>query len=305
MKITYKDYNPKPAAIQIISQANEILDEYSEQGFSLTLRQLYYQFVARDLFPSSFINKEGTKNNVQSYKKLGNIISSAREAGYVDWYHITDRGRKLQDRPRWAHPRRFLEDVVHQFNIDMWKLQNQRVEVWVEKDALSDVVLRACDPLHVPVMACKGYMSASAMWEAAYCRMRENYYMLNQPTVILHLGDHDPSGVDMTRDIQERLNLFSCDCPIHVNRIALTMEQIEDQCPPPNPAKETDPRSKGYRELYGNESWELDALEPSYIVDLITDHVLELQDPVGLEMQEKVLREYQDALQKAIDEFGK
>lgn len=79
--------------------------------------------------------------------------------------------------------------------------------------------------------------------------------------VILHLGDHDPSGIDMTRDISDRLELFGAD--VEVKRIALNWDQIDEFTPPPNPAKLSDSRAGAYIAEYGDESWELDALEPT------------------------------------------
>jgi hypothetical protein len=99
-----------------------------------------------------------------------------------------------------------------------------------------------------------------------------------QQTVILHLGDHDPSGVDMTRDIQDRLELLSDRAPIEVRRIALTMEQVRRYNPPPNPAKITDSRSASYIDKYGDKSWELDALEPRVLVALIKENVISIRD---------------------------
>lgn len=66
---------------------------------------------------------------------------------------------------------------------------------------------------------------------------------------------------------------------LEVRRMALTMDQIEEYEPPPNPAKATDARFAGYAELYGDESWELDALDPSVIVELIQSEVDEIRDP--------------------------
>ncbi len=285
-RIRYRVYRPREEAQGIIATANEILEEYAEDGFNLTLRQLYYQFVARDLFPDSYINEEGTKNNIKSYNRLGDIISNAREGGMIDWNHITDRGREVETNPHWRTPRQFMMSVAPQFAIDMWTGQPQRVEVWVEKDALSEVIERACEPMDVPFMACKGYMSSSAIWQAAHDRMLNNWNRHRQPTIVLHLGDHDPSGIDMTRDIQERLDLFSSQyeegrdepCEITVERIALTMDQVQHYNPPPNPAKETDSRFAQYQAEHGDLSWELDALEPQVIVALITDAIRDHMD---------------------------
>lgn len=304
-RIQYRDYRPREEARSIIETANEILQEYADDGFNLTLRQLYYQFIARDLFPSSYINREGTKNNVSSYNKLGDIISNAREAGMIDWNHITDRGRKVETNPHWEDPERFMEIVAPQFAIDMWADQDRRIEVWVEKDALSEVIERACEPLDVPFMACKGYMSSSAIWEAAHNRMLRNWNRYQQPTTVLHLGDHDPSGIDMTRDIQERLNLFSSQyeegrddpCEVTVVRIALMMDQVEEYEPPPNPAKETDSRFAAYQREHGDESWELDALEPQVIVDLITNEIRGRMDEDRYEARREQEREWRASLE--------
>ena len=95
-------------------------------------------------------------------------------------------------------------------------------------------------------------------------------------TRILHFGDHDPSGIDMTRDIADRLHLFGSE--VDVRRVALNMDQIDQYDPPPNPAKLSDSRSEKYVSEFGPNSWELDALEPrvlAALVDLEIDEVLE------------------------------
>jgi len=279
-RIKYRNYRPRGDAQGIIVQANDILESYAKQGFGLTLRQLYYQFIAQDLLPEQWGWKEGTKNTEANYKKLGKIISAAREGGLIDWSHISDRGRSVSSLPHWRDAHHFLKTTIPQFHLDHWQGQKYRVEVWVEKDALSDVVEQACEPWDVPSFACKGYTSSSAMWEAAHNRMLKKYAQAEQKTIILHLGDHDPSGIDMTRDIQERLWLFSSHyeqtqrrAEIRVERIALNMDQVEQYEPPPNPAKLTDSRAEQYVADFGDLSWELDALEPAVLVELIQDHI--------------------------------
>lgn len=95
--------------------------------------------------------------------------------------------------------------------------------------------------------------------------------------VILHFGDHDPSGLDMTRDIRDRLSLFGAP-GVDVRRLALNMDQVEEHEPPPNPAKETDSRFANYQAEFGDESWELDALEPTILAGLVRDEVNGLID---------------------------
>jgi hypothetical protein len=250
----------------IIDQANLIVRQYRAQGFDLTLRQLYYQFVSRDLIP----------NNMQSYKRLGSIINDARLAGEIDWNAIIDRTRNVRARPHWETPESIIGSAAQSYHRDMWARQSSHVEVWIEKDALIGVIGGVCDELDVPHFSCRGYTSQSEVWGAA--RRMESQLRRGKEIVVVHLGDHDPSGIDMTRDITDRLNLFvdgdgfNAD-NLTVHRIALNSDQIEQYNPPPNPAKLTDSRAEGYIARFGDESWELDALEPNVIVDLIRETV--------------------------------
>ncbi len=260
--IQYEPKRFRDDTLWIIQKAVEICEDYRDQGYELTLRQLFYQFVARDLIP----------NSDRSYKRLGSIVNDARLAGLLDWDHISDRTRNLRRATTWSSPSEIIRASASQFRRDAWSASGQlsRPEVWVEKDALVDVVARASEPLFAPYFSCRGYVSQSEMWRAGR-RMRQHVLDGFEP-VVFHLGDHDPSGIDMSRDIEERLALFA-GTPIRVERIALTMAQIRQYSPPPNPAKLTDSRIEGYVSQYGRSSWELDALEPGVLVDLISSHV--------------------------------
>lgn len=269
---------------EIIDQANEIIEEYAALGYDLTLRQLYYQFVSRDVIP----------NNDREYKRLGNIISDARRAGLVDWSRIVDRTRFLRTESHWDNPQQIVESCAAQFNIDWWDRQRYRPEVWVEKDALIGVLEVVCKKWHIPYFSCRGYVSDSEMWSAAQrclCHCQNG-----QRPVIYHLGDHDPSGIDMTRDIQDRMNLFTDGFLVQVNRIALLTEQIRKYAPPPNPAKMTDVRFQKYSDQFGDSSWELDALNPTVIGEIIDRHIQEIYD-------EDLWRESEIEIQKFKEEL--
>lgn len=268
-KICYTERKFSKRSMEIIDSALAIITEYEAEGYDLTLRQLYYQFVARDLLP----------NSDRSYKQLGSIISDARRAGLIDWNTIVDRTRFLRKPAAWDSPAELVEACADQFKVDWWENQPTRVEVWVEKDALVGVLEVACEPWNVPYFSCRGYVSDSEIWQAAR-RILTRHNADGQQTVILHLGDHDPSGIDMSRDILDRLRLFagSDEEILRVDRIALTMLQIEEESPPPNPAKVTDSRFTAYQNEYGDESWELDSLDPRYITDLIASHIKPLID---------------------------
>jgi len=259
-KICYVPKSFSESSMYIISKANAIIDEYERQGFDLTLRQLYYQFVSRDLIP----------NRDTEYKRLGSIINDARLAGLIDWNAITDRTRNLRSLSHWRNPGDIIFSAARSYRIDKWAMQDYRVEVWIEKDALVGVIAGVCDDLDIPYFSCRGYTSQSEMWVAGQRLLK--YIKDGQTPLVLHFGDHDPSGKDMTRDIIDRLTLFS-NSAIELQRIALNMDQVEQYNPPPNPAKITDSRASAYIAEYGDESWELDALEPTVIADLIRDAV--------------------------------
>jgi hypothetical protein len=256
--------NFRPSSLAIIELADQIATSYKRRGFNLTLRQLYYQFISRDAFP----------NTEKSYNRLGSIINDARLSGLIDWEHIEDRGRESHGTGWLGTEPPSIEDQIsylqYSHSLDMWEGQDRRIEVWVEKQALEEVAQRAANGFRVGYFACKGYVSQSEMWRAGE-RLRQAVDAGQEP-LILHLGDHDPSGIDMTRDLRERLELFVGE-EVEVRRLALNMPQIRELNPPPNPAKVTDSRAKKYIAEHGTKSWELDALSPEMLVELIQDEI--------------------------------
>lgn len=297
----YRNTKFRPATLHTIEQANDILENYAAQGLVLTLRQLYYQFVARGLLP---------ENTQRQYDRLQSICNDARLAGVMDWDHLIDRTRNLVERNRWESPAAMVKWSAERFHKDLWKPQKRRVEVWVEKDAAVGVIESLCHGNDVPYFSSRGYTSVSEMYSAAQ-RIRWAIEAGEQ-VLILHIGDHDPSGVDMSRDIEDRLReMISQDWaglhmgagrwtrgdikqsmrehmsqqgnqwigisgrdPWSLKRIALTLDQVEQYNPPPNFAKQSDARYRAYVEATGlTDSWELDALEPSVLQALIADEI--------------------------------
>jgi len=250
----------------IITLANEIISEYQAQGFDLTLRQLYYQLVARDYIP----------NKQAEYKKLSVTIKNARLAGLVDWGAIVDRTRELRTNPHWSSPKEIIKSAELSYSIDKWGGQPYRPEVWIEKDALTGVIAPICEQLDVPYFACRGYNSLSEMWRAS--NRFSNNLKVGQVPFIIHLGDHDPSGLDMTNDIIKRSELLTGRDDFTVKRIALNYDKVEQYNPLPNPAKFSDPRANDYIGKFGRSSWELDALDPMTISNLIETEILAIRD---------------------------
>lgn len=287
-KRQYKDIKFQSKSLDLINLVNQVIDEYDAQGYELTLRQVYYQLVARGYIP----------NNERSYKNIGNLINDGSLAGLIDWYAIVDRTRNLKANAHWETPESVIESAKYSYMLDRWKHQPNYVEVWVEKDALIGIVSQICRKPDVPHFSCRGYTSQSEMWSAAQRFIRQSH---RESRTIIHLGDHDPSGIDMTRDIQERLEMFGAD--VEVKRVALTMEQIQTFNPPPNPTKLSDARATGYIAEFGHECWELDALEPKVITDLIRNEVTALLDADLLLKVENQERTDKENIQKICDNY--
>jgi hypothetical protein len=295
-KIRYEKWQPRGESAQMVVRAEQIATEYDRQGYDLTLRQLYYQFVARGWLANTEAN----------YNKLGRNVEKGRMAGFIDWDHIVDRTRTFESLTHWNSPEEIIDAVSRSFRMDKWEDQPTRIEVWVEKEALAGVIEQPANQQDCGWFSCRGYSSASAMWGAAQRIGR--YIAAGQNVIILHLGDHDPSGIDMTRDIEDRLSNFVLQDWVRANlgryraihtegrltnklvvddmvdhcggrgwlevrRIALNMDQVDEYGPPPNPAKVTDSRFEKYQEVYGDESWELDALDPGVLDALITGEI--------------------------------
>jgi hypothetical protein len=274
----------------MITHATTIIEDYQAQGFTLTLRQLYYQFVSRDLIP----------NRQTEYKRLGDIIVEGRMAGLVDWTAIIDRTRNLETLAHWDDVPDIVDAISQQFRVDKWQDQPNRVEVWIEKDALVGVIQDVCEELDVPYFSCRGYTSISEVWSASQ-RLLRYKRKADQTPIILHFGDHDPSGIDMTRDIRDRLRTFGLS--LELRRLALNRDQIDQYHPPPNPAKTTDSRYAGYIALHGTESWELDALEPQVLAALIRDEITELIDTDKWDAQQERIDAGRAQLAKIADRF--
>ncbi len=262
---TFEGRSFQTKTLSLIADANGIIGDYQARNFVLTLRQLFYQLVSRSLIA----------NKQTEYKKLGVAIKNARRAGLIDWDAIEDRTRNMRRSAAWDSPTDIVCAVARQYREDLWQGQDFRPECWIEKDALLGVIEGVCDEFRLPYFACRGNNSESEQYKAG---KRFEAHLANGLTpIVLHLGDHDPNGLDMTRDNRDRLAMFARQ-GVEVRRLALNMDQIERYRPPPNPAKETDTRYPAYAKQFGRECWELDALDPTVIANLIRTEVERLID---------------------------
>lgn len=256
----------KAKTLTLIEQSNKVIAEYQADGYVITLRQLYYQLVARGLLDNIHGN----------YKKLIAAVGQGRMNGLIDWDAIEDRVRGVSGFPEFDAPADLMQNIHKHYSEDLWKDQDNFVLILSEKDAVSNVIDRACQEWRVSSMMCRGYASLSALYELG--KQLAHMQRQGKNVCVIHLGDHDPSGQDMTRDNEKRLRLFMDDPGFKLERIALNMDQVKEYNPPPAPAKGSDSRTPGYIAKHGTLVWELDALRPQIIVDLVSDKIRKLCD---------------------------
>lgn len=282
-KIKFKSIKFRQDSLDRIALINRIIDEYTAQGLRLTLRQTFYQLVTRNAI----------RNLEREYKNLSSLVSDGRLAGLIDWSAIEDRVRVPRSPSEFANLGELVDAALAAYRLPRWKGQARYVELWVEKDALAGVLEPLSREHHVTLMVNRGYSSQSAMYEAA-----RRFRAAKKPGILLYLGDHDPSGEDMVRDIQDRLDLFGAN--VEVRKIALTMAQVQEHNPPPNPAKMTDPRAALYVERHGDESWEVDALPPNVLAALIREAFLGVIDTGAMDAIKEQEERDKSRLQEAV-----
>lgn len=285
----YEDLNPGEKKMKLILAAAPITQEYEREGYAMTLRQLFYQMVSRDLLG----------NTQDNYDALGDAISDGRIMGIISWTAIEDRHRFVRGLTTFDSPGDVLRSARSSYRIDLWKDQPMRPEVWIEKDALLGILQPVCDELQVDYTSCKGYSSQSMMWRAG--QRFASQIQKGQRPVVLYLGDHDPSGIHMTIDIQKRLNLFT-GVDVQVIRLGLNMDQIRKLNPPPNYVKPKDARTPAYVERFGTDTcWELDALPPGTIQSEIRGAVVRLRDQTRWDAALKREAEGKDELDQIVE----
>jgi hypothetical protein len=290
-----------PASYDEIVEA--ALDIFQQYDTSITLRQLYYRLVSRLLIP----------NTINSYKRLSRIMVKAREEGDVPINCLEDRSRRVLGRGDVGYESAeeylkkkisTLQDSWKSFTMPMWDEQPRNVMICLEKDALSRIVSREANRFSVRTFPTRGYPSFSYVQEMSR-------YITNQlggkPTVVLYFGDFDPSGIDIERDLSERLEKYGAK-DFKVQRIALTADQIKRYRLPPMPVKMSDARADSFLEEHGDRAVELDALDPNLLQTTVRKAVVKninmrkwnarLRETEELQVW---IREKLDDIEKALD----
>jgi hypothetical protein len=302
-----KRFNSKSRGL--LKRIVAITEQYQDDGYNLSVRQLFYLLTGTGVI----------EKTEKSYKNLINLVSDARYAGLIDWDVIRDRNRSVCHPGHCEDVREVVESAKWGLKIDMWKRQAHYVEVFCEKQSLEGVLEPLCYKLDVPFSSNKGYSSSSAFYDAGkrYLAAAEAGKELH----VLYLGDHDPSGIDMTRDIDDRFHMFIATAlrgrvmdeqellthtrPHKLHRLALNMDQVRKLKLQSAPAKVTDRRFEGYAARFGTSCWELAAIEPRQLAKLVEDAVNGLIDRDVWDEDKAREEKHRDEIQAFVDNYGK
>lgn len=356
MKVRFRKAKLGSTNQQMLARIERIVNDYKEQGYRLTLRQLYYQLVSKNVIA----------NKDTEYDKLGKLVKEGRMSGQIDWEAIEDRLRVPKRVSTWSSAKSVLESALYSFQLDRYIDQSTKWEVWVEKDALSQIVERAARPFQGRTQVNRGYASATAIYDT-YRRVKRELEGGAERFVLFYLGDHDPSGLNMLEDIRNRVvemlmgepwqhynedtyddlgymydckmdykiyhkyaheyfvhgtvkdledyqfedlvddfgfsTVFPHAAAFELIHLGLTMEQIEAYNPPPNPAKLSDSRAKKYVLEHGYSSWEVDALPPQALTQIIQDALTEVIEQEKVDKWQEDEDKQKERIQHFVDEW--
>ncbi len=253
MKIQYTTKRFQKKTLKRIEAVNIILNEYAKQGYQMTVRQLFYQMVSREIIP--FDNRE--------YDKLITLISNGRNAGLIDWKDIVDRSRDPYQVPIFNSVSDALQQTADNYHIDIWEGMPVKPVIWFEKAGLSQIIGQVAAKYNLEYMSTRGENSLTWLHEVSQ----------QQDTIILYLGDHDAHGVQISDGMAAKVKMYS-DGAVDFKRIGISLKQGYDIQAPKIPLKDVSNLSFDYRKRFGCEfGYEIDAFNPKQLLQLIDDEV--------------------------------
>ena len=237
-----------------VETRREALLDIIDDGKPMTVRQVFYQATVRGLVEKA----------ESGYGKVQNDLTLMRRDGVMPYDWLADNTRWQRKPQTFDSVEQALRETAAFYRKSLWTDADSYVEIWLEKDALSGVILPITSMYDVPLMVARGYASLSFLYNAA-----DYINTLTVPTYIYHLGDFDPSGVNAGEKIEETLREMAPDAEIYFERLAVTEEQIDAWNLPTRPTKKSDTRSKSF----GDISVELDAIEPNRLRQIVQEAI--------------------------------
>lgn len=251
----------------------------------MTVRQVYYQAVTRALI-------DKTENG---YKTICRLLADMRREGELPYEWIADNTRWMRKPKTYSGLAGMLDYAQRTYRRSVWDDQDAYVEIWLEKEALAGVLYDVTARWDVPLMVTRGYPSISFIHSAA-----DAITGLDKPVYLYYFGDHDPSGVDIPRTVEEGIRDLAPDVDLHFERVAVTVDQIAGLRLPTRPTKSSDTRSKNFV----GDSVEVDAIEPDSLRDLAEDSIVQHIDDQVLARMQAVEQAERETLATFLDQIG-
>ena len=245
----------------------------------MTVRQVFYRLVANGIIDKT---ESEYKNSVVR------LLANMRRSRIIPFNWIADSTRWMRKPQTYPSVEEALRQTAVIYRRSLWDHNPHYVEIWLEKEALAGVLYEETEAWDVPLMVTRGYPSLTYLYEAA-----EVINGYDRATYLYYFGDHDPSGVDITRVVEREIQGFAPDTEIRFHRVAVIPQQIKDWDLPTRPTKQTDSRSK----RFSGESVEVDAIPPKILRELVRQAIVrhldldEIEKLGIIEMQEREMLE--------------
>jgi hypothetical protein len=267
----------------------EAMHAAAEAAQPITGRGIGYKLFIAGLIPSM------ARAEMQRVYRL---LKEARERGDIPWEWIVDETRVLERTPTWDDPAQYARCVAQSYRRDFWNQQPIRCEVWSEKGTVRGVLQPVLDHYAVGFRIMHGFGGATTVYDVSQDDD-------GRELILLYVGDFDPSGMFMSEgDLPRRITEYGGD-HITLRRIALTRKQVRGLPSFPATDKCKDPRYKWFRNNYGDDCWELDAMDPNDLRDCVEEAIKGLIEPAAWERCEIVNRAEQESLKTIIEKWGR
>lgn len=245
---------------KIIETANEM---YKFMDLPITVRQLYYALVSRGYIVNG------------RYQTLVKLLTELRENERLDWRLFDDKGRAIYC-PAVISYDADVKELINNYicnislpAVDKWHNQPYHLELWYEKDALSNYFRHIADAKGIISYATRGFNSTTMTFETAE-RLKQ---YADKKVVILYCGDYDPHGFLIFKSLQNKIKNAG------IKRIALSAEQIKKYNLIEMPKLKGDGKIKDeFIAAHGDKAYELDALPPVELIDIITEEIKKYYD---------------------------
>jgi hypothetical protein len=273
----------KAAIEALCGEIYDIIDAYNP----MTVRQVFYQLVTRDLIGKT---ESEYKNTVCR------LLAKMRRDGALPYHWISDNTRWMRKPRTFSSVEQMLRVSKRTYRQAIWDNQEDYVEIWLEKEALAGVLCEVTEEWDVALMVTRGYPSLTFLHTAA-----EVIAAKEKPAHLYYFGDHDPSGVDIDRFVEESIRRIAGDgIELTFKRVAILPEQIQQYGLQTRPTKKTDSRSKNFE----GESVEVDAIDPHSLRELCTDCIEQHIDEAAFKRMLLVEQGERETLQHVINSMS-